>query len=97
MGVMAVTTGRVRRLGPTRRKVHHILLVAQTSALVMHLLLILYVLLPTRLLMILLVCELHLHLLLGCSLLIVVIILITIGVANYIGGAPTAAIHLLKV
>ena len=97
MGVMAVTTGRVRRLGPTRRKIHHILLVAQTSALVMHLLLILYVLLPTRLLMILLVCELHLHLLLGCSLLIVVIILITIGVANYISGATTAAIHLLKV
>ena len=96
MGVMAVTTGRVRRLGPTRRKIHHILLVAQTSALVMHLLLILYVL-PTRLLMILLVCELHLHLLLGCSLLIFVIILITIGVANYISGAPTAAIHLLKV
>ena len=72
-------------------------MVAQTSALMMNLLLILYVLLPTRLLVILLVCELHLHLLLGCSLLIVVIILITIGVANHLSSAPTAAIHLLKV
>ena len=97
MGVMAVTTGRVRRLGPTRRKVHHVLMVAKTGALVMNLLLILYVLLPTRLLVILLVCELHLHLLLGSSLLIVVIILITIGVANHLSSAPTAAIHLLKV
>ena len=72
-------------------------MVAQTSALMMNLLLILYVLLPTWLLVILLVCELHLHLLLGCSLLIVVIILITIGVANHLSSAPTAAIHLLKV
>ncbi len=108
MGVMAVTARRVRRLSPTRRKVQHIITVAElvmarTSALVMNLLLILYVVLlflrdsyVTRLLMVLLVCELHLHLMLRCSLSIVVIILITIG-GDHIGCAPTAPTHLLKV